>query len=273
MRDVRRLDRRTWLARLGGGALAIVAGLKLGGRDGYGIRIALPDVRPAAAQDMPGHDMTPYDTLRIPLGQGGFTTAYVLVRGGEVALVDTGVAGSAAQISEAIQGAGLGWDAIKHVIVTHHHGDHAGSVGEVLELAPAATVWAGAPDIPSIRAPRDIQAAADGDEIFGLQIIGTPGHTAGHLSVFDPVGSALVLGDAAANIGGSLTGSPGRFTADATQAQETLRKIAAMTFETAWFMHGDPIQGGASAAFQNLVAATEASGGLAHADAHDHACM
>lgn len=272
MRNVRRLGRRTWLAGLGGGALAVVAGLKLGGRDGYGIRIALPDGRPAAAQGMPGHDMAPYDTLRIPLGRNGFTTAYVLVRGGEAALVDTGVAGSAARIGEVIQGAGLGWDAIKHVIVTHHHGDHAGSVGEVLALAPAATVWAGAPDIPSIRAPRDIQAADDGDEIFGLQIIGTPGHTLGHISVFDPVGSALVLGDAVTNIGGGLTGSPAPFTADATQARETLRKIAAMTFETAWFMHGDPIQGGASAAFQSLVAAIEASGGLAHAAAPDHAC-
>jgi hypothetical protein len=54
MRNVRRLGRRTWLAGLGGGALAVVAGLKLGGRDGYGIRIALPDGRPAAAQGMHG---------------------------------------------------------------------------------------------------------------------------------------------------------------------------------------------------------------------------
>ena len=52
MRDVRRIGRRTWLARLSGGALAVVAGLKFGGgRDGYGIQIGGPD---AAAAPAPG---------------------------------------------------------------------------------------------------------------------------------------------------------------------------------------------------------------------------
>ena len=51
MHDVRGIGRRTWLARLSGGALAVVAGLKFGGgREGYGIRIALPDVGVAAAR-------------------------------------------------------------------------------------------------------------------------------------------------------------------------------------------------------------------------------
>ena len=288
MRDVRKIGRRTWLARLSGGALAVVAGLKFGGgREGYGIRIASPDVPTAAAQEHAGHagggqdvtgrDMMPYDTRRIPLGEGGFTTAYVLIRGGEAALIDTGVPGSAGRIGEVIQEASLSWDAVRHVILTHHHGDHAGSIGEVLGAAPSATVWAGAPDIPSIRAPREIRSAGDGDEVFGLQIVGTPGHTAGHISVFDPVGSALIVGDAAANVGGTVLGSTSPFTRNVAQAHESVRKMAAMTFETAWFMHGEPIQGGASAAFQALVARLSEPGeahALAHAAGieHGHQC-
>ena len=278
---MRKIGRRTWLTRLSGGALAVVAGLRFGGgREGYGIQIGVPDVPTAAAQghaghDMAGHDPTPYDTRRIPLGAGGFTTAYVLIRGGEAALVDTGVAGSAERIGEVVQEVGLGWDAVKHVIVTHHHGDHAGSVSEVLGLAPTAAIWAGAPDIPSIRAPREVQPAGDGDEIFGLQIIGTPGHTAGHISVFDPAGSALILGDAVSNIGGSLSGPSAQFTVDMAQAGESIRKLAGLTFETAWFMHGDPIQGGASATFHEFVARLSEPGAqyaLGQA-AHGHECL
>jgi glyoxylase-like metal-dependent hydrolase (beta-lactamase superfamily II) len=206
--------------------------------------------------------------------RNGFTTAYVLVRGGEAAIVGTGVAGSAQCIGEVVQEAGLGWDAVKHVILTHYHGDHAGSIGDVLGLAQAATPWAGAEDIPRLRVPREIQPTADGAEIFRLQIIGTPGHTAGHISVFDPVGSGLILGDAAINAGGNLTLASPQNTADMDAAKESVRKIAGLTFETAWFMHGQPIECGASGAFQQLAARLDLSGGLAHAPdgGHDHQC-
>jgi len=277
MTTVRQIGRRAWLARLGGGALAVIAGLKFGGaREGYGIRIGLPDDRVAAAQDMGGTDMTPYDTRPIPLGQNDFTTAYVLVRGGEAAIVDTGVAGSADRIGEVIQQAGLGWDAVKHVILTHYHGDHAGSIRDVLGRAAGATPWAGADDIPNLRGLLGVQPAADGAEIFGLQVVSTPGHTAGHISIFDPVGSALVLGDAAINAGGTLSLASPQNTADMDGAKESLRKIAGLSFETAWFMHGRPIEGGAAGAFQQFVATMDMPDSLAHGartPAHDHVCL
>ena len=279
MQKVRQIGRRAWLAQLGGGALAVVAGLKFGGgREGYGIRIGASDAATAAAQehtghDMTGHDMTPYDTRRVPLGQNGFTTAYVLVRGGEAAIVDTGVAGSADRIGEVIQEAGLGWDAVKHVILTHYHNDHAGSFRDVLGRAETATAWAGAPDIAILRSSREVQPAADGAEIFGLHVVGTPGHTAGHISILDPVGAALILGDAAINAGGNLSLASPQNTADMEQARESLRKSAGLSFETAWFMHGRPIEGGASGAFQQLVAAMDAPGFLARAPEPDHVCL
>ena len=39
----------------------------------------------------------------------GFVSAYVLVRDGEAALVDTGTSGSAAQVESTLAGLGLGW--------------------------------------------------------------------------------------------------------------------------------------------------------------------
>jgi glyoxylase-like metal-dependent hydrolase (beta-lactamase superfamily II) len=106
-----------------------------------------------------------------------FVNAFVLVRGEEIAIVDTGIEGTAAMIAETITGAGLGWDAVGHLILTHYHQDHAGSMGEVLAAATNATAYAGEADISQLPV-QTVQAVSDGDEVFGLQIIHTPGHTA-----------------------------------------------------------------------------------------------
>ena len=79
-------------------------------------------------------------------GQPRFVSAYVLARGGEAAVVDTGTAGSEGDIAAALERIGLGWDAVGHVIVTHLHGDHAGGLAAVLGAAPDATGYAGQED-------------------------------------------------------------------------------------------------------------------------------
>ena len=80
-----------------------------------------------------------------------FVSAYILYRGGEAALVDTGVEGSAAAIEAALGEAGLDWDSVGHVILTHKHPDHAGSVDEVMAQATGATLYAGDGRHPSDR--------------------------------------------------------------------------------------------------------------------------
>ena len=137
----------------------------------------------------------------------GFVSAYILVRGGEAAVVDTGVAGSADEIEAALTGIGLHWAAVAHVILTHKHPDHAGSLTDVLTAAAAATGYAGAADLPSITSPRALTTVADGDDVFGLRIVATPGHTRGHVSVLDEAGGVLVAGDALGTTTGTLAGS------------------------------------------------------------------
>jgi glyoxylase-like metal-dependent hydrolase (beta-lactamase superfamily II) len=181
----------------------------------------------------------------------GFVSAYVLVRGREAAVVDTGVAGSAGEIQRVLGEAGSGWDAVRHVVLTHHHPDHAGSVGEVMTAAARATVYAGEADIASISTPRPLSAAADGSEIFGLQIVATPGHTAGHISVFDPDSAVLIAGDALNN-NGALTGANPRFTQDMAQAQASIGVLAALPVRTILFGHGEPLTEGAGPALREL---------------------
>jgi glyoxylase-like metal-dependent hydrolase (beta-lactamase superfamily II) len=90
----------------------------------------------------------PLEWERVSLG---FVSAYVLVRGREAAVVDTGTAGSQPAIAAALSTVGVGWYAVDHVVLTHMHPDHAGSVGAVLGSASGATAYAGEASRPSRR--------------------------------------------------------------------------------------------------------------------------
>jgi len=177
----------------------------------------------------------------------GFVSAYILVRAGEAVIVDTGNPGSDGEIESALGGIGLAWADVGHVVLTHKHGDHAGSAEAVLTAATGATGYAGAEDLPNITSPRPLTAVADGATVAGLRIVSTPGHTAGHIAVLDELGGILVAGDALGTATGTLTGSNPQFTEDATAAAATLVKLGGLQFETLLVGHGDPILTGASA--------------------------
>ena len=179
----------------------------------------------------------------------GFVSAYVLVRGRQAAVVDTGVAGSADAIGSALQSAGSTWEAVTDLVLTHHHGDHTGSLADVAARATKATVHAGAADIAQITSPCTVVAAADGAEIFGMQVVATPGHTLGHICVLDRATKILVAGDALNNSSG-LSGSSPRNTADTDQAKASVKKLAALDIAGILFGHGEPLTADASAALR-----------------------
>jgi glyoxylase-like metal-dependent hydrolase (beta-lactamase superfamily II) len=182
----------------------------------------------------------------------GFVSAYLLARGGEVALVDTGEAGSEGAIEASLKGIGLDWANVAHVILTHKHGDHAGSIGPVLTKAASAAGYIGAGDLAAVAAPRALTALNDGDRVFDLRIIATPGHTVGHISVLDEAGAILAVGDALRTDTGQLQGSNPQFTEDPAAARATVVKLGELTFETLLPGHGEPITSGAAAQVKAL---------------------
>lgn len=184
----------------------------------------------------------------------GFVSAYILYRAGEAALVDTGVDGSAGAIETALSEVGLAWDSVGHVILTHKHPDHVGSLDGVLERTPGAMVYAGAPDIPAITAAVAPRPVGDGDTVFDLEIIETPGHTPGHIAVLDAVAEILVAGDALNGAGGGVGAPDPSFSEDIDVANASVAKMAGLTFEVALFGHGEPLLEGASAAVGDLAA-------------------
>lgn len=185
----------------------------------------------------------------------GFVSAYVLVRGNEAAVVDTGNPGSADEIGAALAGLGVGYGDVGHVVLTHHHPDHIGSLNDVLTEAPGATAYAGAADIENIASPNPLRAVGDGDDVFGLQIIDTPGHTPGSISVLDTGIGLLVAGDAlnGNDAGTEVLGPNPDFTADIGTANQSVEKLAGLEFDIAAFGHGNPVEGGAGSLVAGLV--------------------
>lgn len=258
MRKIQQLGRRTFLLNAGKGMFALWSEATMGlGRRGLAVAFGGSGLLTACTQPLllapeveTVSDLDPVTYARIFTQ---FVNSYVLIRGDEAAIVDTGIAGTGARFAEVLQEAGLGWDAVNHLILTHYHGDHIGAMGEVIEAAAHAKVYAGAEDISQINTSSTLEAVSDGDKVFGLQIVATPGHTPGHISVLDPVGSLLVAGDAFNNGNGILSGPNPQFTPDMPTAIESVRKLAALNFETALVGHGEPIEEGASAALAALV--------------------
>lgn len=181
----------------------------------------------------------------------GFVSAYLLYRGGEAVLVDTGVTDSQGAIEEALAEIGLGWASVGGVVLTHKHPDHQGSLEAVL-AATDAPWYAGAADIPAITAATEGMPAGDGDQVFGLDIIETPGHTPGHISVLDPTAGVLVAGDAINGEGGGVAGPDPGFSEDIEMANASVAKLAGFDFEVILFGHGEPVTSDGSGLLADL---------------------
>lgn len=158
-------------------------------------------------------------------------------------LVDTGMSGSAQGILDTAKQYHL---PIKHIVLTHAHIDHVGSVDALHALLPDVEVAISARDARFLTGDLSLDATEPqtplrggypiiktkptrllqpGDKIGSLEVIATPGHTPGHMSFFDRRDSTLIAGDAFSNKAGITTAGTLRllfpFTAMATWHKPT----------------------------------------------------
>src|SRR3990170_1337938 len=209
----------------------------------------------------------------------GTGRAYLAVEADRLTLIDTGLRGSAERVLRAVEAVGRKAQDVRQIVITHHHSDHTGSLAELVER-PGALVMVPALDAPGVRGERPPagpssggvlkpllarmahgaasahvdRELAEGDEIDcldGMRVIHTPGHTPGSISLYSSKRRLLFAGDAAANTFGLRT-PIGWFTEDMAQAKESIRKLAALDFEAAFFGHGRPIDQEAALRFRRL---------------------
>jgi glyoxylase-like metal-dependent hydrolase (beta-lactamase superfamily II) len=78
------------------------------------------------------------------------------------------------------------------------------------------------------------------DRVRALQVVQTPGHTPGHISLLHDDGT-LFVGDAVGTVAGEIRRAPDPFTADRAQAEESLRRLSLLHPDRMLFSHGPEI--------------------------------
>ena len=211
--------------------------------------------------------------------------AYLLV-GSTLTLVDTGMPGSTDTILGYVEGLGLSAENLSHIIITHCHLDHVGSLAalkartsaQVLAHpgdaplisgeqspppAPSALMrflfWLVAPLVPAPEpVPVDL-TVQDGDHLGtagplgDATVVHVPGHSPGSIALHLPSERLLICGDTINHRRNRLGPPPKAFSTDMDQAIASLHRMAELEFDVLCPGHGTPIVGGADEQVRAMV--------------------
>jgi glyoxylase-like metal-dependent hydrolase (beta-lactamase superfamily II) len=217
------------------------------------------------------------------LGSPGIGVTYV-VRGDDdqVALIETGTSLTVEKTLAGLEQLGVAREAVRHIICTHIHMDHAGGAGLLAEALPNAEVYINSATAEFLVDPRKLLQStrrAVGEALWPLQgticplppvrlcpaetlrldlgrgvtleAIASPGHSADHIAFFAERSGALFAGDSCGvampryGIGARPVTPPPGFDLDAQIA--TFERLSALPIEHLLVTHCGPVEGGAAA--------------------------
>jgi len=210
---------------------------------------------------------------RVPLA-GGTVNAYVLVEDDGLTLVDCGYPGSCETILRSLSGTGHSASDIRRLVITHADIDHMGSLADLRRRTGAEVLahalehdviagrkrrqWGTGPEGKLLafayqvllRTGRiNLEAATvdgtlnDGQSCGGSwQVVHTPGHTPGHIALYEPGQRVLITGDALGQRRGALRGPKPMYAANIKEAVSSVRKLAELRPETLLFGHRQPLR-------------------------------
>lgn len=198
---------------------------------------------------------------------------YLIIEPDGLTLLDTGLPGSHKKILRYIDERGYGAKDLARIILTHSDIDHVGGLA-ALKRASGARVYASATEASAIasgKPSRRIRPVHFGRRVFmalvgrffkaapvkvdeilaegqslpllgGLQVLSTPGHTPGHISLFSPSTGILFVGDSIVSRDTGLVGSVPANTWDPDQAAASVRKQAALGASVICSGHGPVVK-------------------------------
>ncbi len=177
-----------------------------------------------------------------------------------IVLIDVGFPGQADTIESHLRDAGYGWDDVAAVLITHHDGDHAGGLAEVVDRTDAV-VYAHTRCAPYVDGREDTIKSPDGEryppvpvdvELVGgvsfrttagpMEVVFTPGHTPGHVSLHIPDAGLVFAADAVVAQNGELVGPNEEFTLDMDTALDSLETLADREFGRILCFHGGLVE-------------------------------
>lgn len=213
----------------------------------------------------------------------GFVNAYLIVGGQDLTLVDSGHSRCPERLEAELRDNGFLPRDVARVVLTHAHPAHVGGVAHLLKNHPVR-VFAHPKELPVLRgkAPRprrrglaglvagavfeeyypwepidSVQPVEPGTPLRGIpqwQVLHTPGHTDGSLSLFHPARQILICGDVLSNRGGRLHAPAGYRNADKASLRSTLETLGKLDCDILCCGHGPVVRGGAFRFIEKVLA-------------------
>lgn len=198
-----------------------------------------------------------------------------------IILFDAGYPGQADDIEQALAEMGCTVADITAIVLSHHDHDHIGSLAELKRRNPKIRVLSSAGEADYISGKKtslrllqalEYNKTLTGDEkefgerfaryletvehcpvddvvqdldylCDGVRVIGTPGHTPGHISLLLEKEKLLLAGDALAIENGKLAKANPKFTLDTEEALKSVEKIKNLNLERISCYHGNMYSG------------------------------
>ena len=231
------------------------------------------DLRPFSLEIMPG-------IFQI---SSQYANAF-LIMDKDLTLVDTGFNSSIPLVLKVMREKGRSIGELKLVVITHNHLDHVGGLKRLRSLAqfkvamhradltadisslyPRGSIFGSLLRMPFLAPLRkrltvdksQIDVVLAGNESFdvlgGMNVLSTPGHTPGSISLYFPARKLLIAGDAVGYRGGELQLPRKSVSVDMRLAAESIRALSKLDIEILCKGHGSPVTRNVPARLLSLV--------------------
>lgn len=173
-----------------------------------------------------------------------------------VLLVDVGF--DRGVLEAGLQDCGIDPQSVCGIIATHQDGDHVAALADVVDEinVPVLAHTEATPYIDGRKDPikgdrRGDPTAVDMELVEGvgfrtnagrMQVLFTPGHSPGHISLYLPEHRTLLAADALTADGNTLAGPNPSFTPDQERALESVSQLAELTVDTVVCYHGGIVE-------------------------------
>jgi glyoxylase-like metal-dependent hydrolase (beta-lactamase superfamily II) len=204
------------------------------------------------------------------------TCSYLIRRATGIVLIDAGMKTDGSDVSAGLAHWSCPVSSVRAILVTHWHNDHSAGAAELAARSGCAVYYAEAeapqltretasgglagwlsdaiPEAGPLVLAKGLLGSApmaavkasaylrEGDIVEELVVLETPGHTAGHLSFWDPQERMLFAGDAFSTIDGELRFMSRVVTENLDAARASMAKCARFDMRWACAGHREPMR-------------------------------